>query len=570
MKMRKTIAATLFLLSLLFSQKGFAENPEWWNDAVFYQIWPRSFQDSNGDGNGDFQGIISRLDYLQELGVNAIWLTPMFEAPSYHGYDFQKLYDVEQDYGSMADFEQLLAETEKRGVKVIADLVLNHISTENDWFIKSTQKIEPYTNYFVWSKEIPEGAWGKPWASPEHPEWGYNKPESVWFYNDARGEYYYAAFDKSQPDLNLKNTDVVAELKNVAKFWIDKGFDGFRLDAIRYLIEDGPYPLQADTPATIDFWIDFNQYVKSLQPDIMLVGEVWAPKEIISKYYNDGDGVDLCFDFNFGNEVMNALNATVSADGAFGDSGGVSGQKSLAGAIARNFREKTQGAAPVSFYSPFLTNHDQNRVMYGLGNDVTKMKMAAVLLLTGVGAPYIYYGEEIGLSQNKDGDIRKRALMQWDDSRYAGFTTANAIWLDEARWFPWKQNYKPWWNAMWNAFEDKNAHSVAGQKHDSASLLNLYKKLIRIRRNNHEFRAVNDSSIEFINTRVNALAYQRIASDGTASLVIVNGSSTKSVKFQLEQLRAGSFLNLLNDSNISFADGKVNLSPGGFLILKLK
>ena len=159
---------------------------KWWQNAVFYQIFPRSFKDSDGDGNGDFQGMTSQLDYLADLGITAIWLTPIFEAPSYHGYDYQKFYEVESDYGTMKDLENFLAEAETRGIKVITDLVINHISNEHEWFKKSVQKEEPYTDYFIWRKEIPEGHWGKPWVEPN--EEGYNQPKWVWFYNEDRGE----------------------------------------------------------------------------------------------------------------------------------------------------------------------------------------------------------------------------------------------------------------------------------------------------------------------------------------------------------------------------------------------
>ena len=548
-----------------------APSGTWWQNAVFYQIWPRSFADSDGNGVGDFKGMTAKLDYLADLGITGIWLTPMFEAPSYHGYDFQEFYQVESDYGTMADFDEFLQETEKRGIKVIADLVLNHISTQNDWFKKSAQKIDPYTDYFVWSKEIPAGAWGKPWATPEHPDWGYNKPEWVWIFNEERGEYYYAAFDGSQPDLNLRNPNVVEELKKLAKFWIDKGFDGFRLDAIRYAIETGPYPGQADTEESLKFWTDFNQYVKSLNPNVMLIGEVWADTGIIAKYYDQGNGIDLCFDFNFGGELMNALNAATIQQGQFGSAGVAEGQKTLAQAMQANFKGKAESVAPVSFYSPFLTNHDQERVMHLLGDDAAKMKMAAVLLLTSVGAPFMYYGEEIGLTQTQTGDdIFKRAPMQWNDSAQAGFSTGDKVWVDDGKWVPWRKDHQAWWTPMWNAAQDKAAHSVAGQQADPNSLLNLYKKLIAIRKANPEFCNAENDSIAFLETAANVYAFKRTAPDGQASLVIMNGSLAEATETALEELKGKTFTNLLDGQDIAFADGNVSLAPGGFYLLKVK
>ena len=566
-----SMLVVLLALSCIPAIAQQSDETEWWHDAVFYQIWPRSFQDSDGDGIGDFKGITSRLDYLADLGITAIWLTPMFEAPSYHGYDFQEFYKVESDYGTMEDFEELLVEAEKRGIKIIADLVLNHISTKSEWFKKSVQKIDPYTNYFVWSREIPEGPWGKPWAPPEHPDWGYNKPEWVWVFNSDRGEYYYAVFDGSQPDLNLEEPQVVAELKKLTKYWVDKGFDGFRLDAIRYALESGPYPDQADTPETIRFWEDYNKYVKEkIRPDVMLVGEVWAPTEIISKYYDNGKGVDLCFDFNFGIELMNALNASTAKQGDFGDAGKAEGSKTVAEAMEANFLAKAEGTAPVSFYSPFLTNHDQDRIMYQLGNDPAKMKMAAVLLLTSVGTPYIYYGEEIGLTQNQTGDdIFKRAPMQWSSTKLAGFTSGDTVWVDDGKWVPWRKDHKPWWQEMWNKDEEKAAHSVEGQAGDPDSLLNLYKKLIAIRKANPEFRSLKDSSIEFLDQGEEVYAFKRIAENGETSLVIVNGSTIDTQEVAIEELNGKSVKDLLGDKEMSFENGKVKLEAGAFYILKL-
>ena len=541
----------------------------WWEDAIFYQIWPRSFKDTDGDGIGDFKGITSQLDYLADLGITAIWLTPMFEAPSYHGYDFQEFYEVESDYGTMADFEELLDEAEKRGIKVIADLVLNHISKDNEWFLKSAQKEAPYSNFFIWQKDIPQGPWGKPWATPEKPEDGYNKPEWVWSHNDVRQEYYYAVFDGSQPDLNLTNPQVVAELYKVTKFWADKGFDGFRLDAIRYAIEEGPYPLQADTDSTIQFWVDYNKYVKEqVSADIMLVGEVWASTDIISKYYQKGTGIDTSFDFNFGTEVMGALNATSIQQGVFGDSGEAKGS-SLLTAMRENVKAKASGDASVGFYSPFLTNHDQNRIMYQLGNDPAKMKIAAVLLLTNIGTPYIYYGEEIGLTQNQEGDdIFKRAPMQWDTSNLAGFTSGDNVWVDDGKWVPWRENHQPWWQPMWEKEADKAAHSLAGQKKDPNSLFNLYKTLISIRKENAEFRSIANDSIQFIEDNLAVCAYKRTIGASQTSYVLINSSLSEQQTVKLDERKGEKMRDLITGKLIDVASGTVTLEPAQYVILK--
>lgn len=578
---------TLTIVSCNSTGSGRSGSPDenWWEDAVFYQIWPRSFQDSDGDGVGDFKGMTSRLDYLEDLGITAIWLTPMFEAPSYHGYDFQEFYEVESDYGTMEDFEEFLDEAEKRGIKVIADLVLNHISSQNEWFIQSSAAVngddDPdndnmYKDYFIWKDELPSDdpnsedfeAWGKPWATPANPDWGYNKPNWVWIYNETRGEYYYGAFDGSQPDLNLNNPAVVEELQNLTKFWIDKGFDGFRLDAIRYAIETGGYPNQADTPETIDFWVDYNKFVKDYNPNIMLVGEVWASIDIISSYYSRGKGIDTAFDFEYGNEIMNVLNSATSEQGRFGSDLSIEGEKTLVQALKDNFESKKAGDAAIGFYSPFNTNHDQNRIFYNLDNDIAKMKMAAVALLTNIGTPYIYYGEEIGLTQDREGDdIFKRAPMQWDTTAYSGFTTGNSVWVDDGKWVPWRNNHAPWWQNYLNGLENWENYTVSGQQDNPDSLLNLYKTLISIRKQNPEFRSIENRSMEFIDAEESIAVYRRIASNKSSSLVIINGSSQVSVSTTVNYMDGKTFTDLLTGEEV-VSDGTVELEPGGFLILK--
>ncbi len=537
----------------------------WWEDAIFYQIWPRSFYDSDGDGNGDFKGMTEKIDYLVDLGVNAVWLTPMFEAPSYHGYDFVEFYEVEEDYGTMADFEEFLAKTEEKGIKVIADLVLNHISSENEWFKKSAQKIDPYTDYFIWREDLPEDEpWGKPWANEG--DGGYNKPNWVWVYNETRGEYYYAAFDGSQPDLNLRNPDVVAELKKVAKFWIEKGFDGFRLDAIRYAMETGPHTGQRDIQETIDFWVDFTEYCKSIKEDVYLVGEVWASLDIIASYYQDGKSIDQNFDFEFGDHLIKYFTG-VSDPAQFGESAEGMEFDTIDDVIKYNYQKKRKEEAPLDFYAPFLTNHDQNRVMYQLKDNETNMRQAAVLLLTSVGTPYIYYGEEIGMTQNQEGDdIFKRAPMQWTSGEYAGFNDTGEFWVDDGKWVPWRKDHEAWWLDYWTGQQGASTPgaNVATDMEDPDSLWSLYNKLIEIRKSNP---ALTNDNIEFIDTDANAVAYERTA-EGQSVIVIVAGSSAAPQELTLAELEGKTFENLLTGEEVTFEGGAIQLESNGFIILK--
>lgn len=446
----------------------------WWHGATVYEVWPRSFKDSDGDGNGDFRGMTEKLDYLDGLGVDAIWLTPVFEAPSYHGYDFQDFYAIEKDYGTMADFEAFVAEAHKRDIKVILDLVLNHISDQHPWFAKSARKEAGYEDYFVWRERRPAG-WGQAWS--DNPN-----PEAVWHWNETRKAYYYGAFGGSQPDVNLRNPAVVAALNDVASFWLKKGVDGFRLDAVRYAIEDGPLAGQADTPATIEYWTAFTRHVKAINPDALLVAEAWAPLEIVGRYRNGGRGLDAAFDFDFGEIVGGLLMENLRQNADFGTASAASTDRGRDN-LWTNLQRRAE-AAPIGYFSPFLTNHDRNRTMSLLGDDVAKAKVAASALLTSPGAAYLYYGEEIGASQPAVGEDRyRRAIMPWTDDAYAGFNATGRTWID----LPSPQGYRgeqgAWWANYWATLRG-NGHSVAAQAADPNSLLSHYTRLLRVRNAN--------------------------------------------------------------------------------------
>lgn len=439
----------------------------WWQDAVIYQIWPRSFYDTNADGIGDFKGIEAKLPYLQELGIDAIWLTPMFEAPSYHGYDFTELYQVEADYGSMADFEHLVAQAKAKGIRIILDLVINHISSEHEWFKRSALKEAPYSDYFIWQTERPAG-WGPAWSNEVN-------PEAVWHWNEERQAYYYGAFGPSQPDVNLKHPDVIAEMKKAAKFWLDKGVAGFRLDAVRYAIENGPGQ-QADTEQTIDYWVDFTQYVKSVDPEAYLVAEAWVDIPVAARYWGQGKGLDAGFDFEFGYKVLELLNAG-QQHAEFGTMSQTIEQKTL-NSLQANFEDRVQSGAPFEFFSPFLTNHDQPRLAWQLGQDFQKAKLAAAMLFASPGTTYIYYGEEIALTQASDLEhMHRRSPMFWDGSHQAGFTQAAKVWVQSDNLFP-PQGDTSWWAPFLASQMQKPSH-VAVQAQDPNSVLSLYKFLIK-------------------------------------------------------------------------------------------
>jgi alpha-amylase len=452
----------------------------WWESAIFYQIWPRSFYDSDADGHGDFNGMTQKLPYLQELGVNALWLTPMFEAPSYHGYDFTEFYQVENDYGSMAEFEAFIKAADDKGMKVILDLVINHISSNHEWFQRSAKQQAPYADYFIWRDDMPKAGsgWGHAWSNND-------QPDAVWHWNETRQQYYYGAFGASQPDLNLRHPDVVAEMEKMAKFWLDKGVAGFRLDAVRFAMEGGA-DAQADTDETIAYWQHFSQYVKSVNPEAYLVGEAWADIPVAAKYYGAGKGLDQGFDFEVGYKILGLLKPDASGEAQFGTMQSNQQINAVdANVLKQNLQQRIDSTAPLDFFAPFLTNHDQERVAYQLAEHDDKAKLAAAMLFSSPGTPYIYYGEEIGLTQGGTGhDVYKRAPMQWDNSNQAGFTQAQTSWVEQAELFG--DNYTQWWPEYLAQQINAADRNVKVQQAQSDSLWRLYQHLIVLKKQRPE------------------------------------------------------------------------------------
>jgi alpha-amylase len=452
----------------------------WWESAIFYQIWPRSFYDSDADGHGDFNGMTQKLPYLQELGVNALWLTPIFEAPSYHGYDFTEFYQVENDYGSMAEFEAFIKAADDKGMKVILDLVINHISSNHEWFQRSAKQQAPYADYFIWRDDMPKAGsgWGHAWSNND-------QPDAVWHWNETRQQYYYGAFGASQPDLNLRHPDVVAEMEKMAKFWLDKGVAGFRLDAVRFAMEGGA-DAQADTDETIAYWQHFNQYVKSVDPEAYLVGEAWADIPIAAKYFGEGKGLDQGFDFEVGYKILGLLKPNASGEAQFGTMQSNQQVNTVdANVLKQNLQQRIDSTAPLDFFAPFLTNHDQERIAYQLAEHDDKAKLAAAMLFSSPGTPYIYYGEEIGLTQGGTGhDVYKRAPMQWNNSNQAGFTQAQTSWVEQAELFG--DNYTQWWPEYLAQQINAADRNVKTQQAQSNSLWRLYQHLIALKKQRPE------------------------------------------------------------------------------------
>lgn len=423
-----------------------AAGSEWYRGAVFYEVYVRSFQDSNGDGVGDLQGLISRLDYLndgnpdtsEDLGVEALWLMPIFDSPSPHGYDAVDYERIDPDYGTMEDFQRLVQEANRRGIRIILDLVLNHTSSEHPWFREAASGSDsPRRSWYMWSAQNP--GWRQPWdIYAQWPTW-----------HQRNGAWYYGVFWGGMPDINLQHPPAREEMKRIASLWLQRGVAGFRLDAVRYLIETGGGSGQADTPETHTFLKEFAAHVRQVKPDAALVGEAWAPAQVLATYYGSRSvpgGDELPLNFNF--PLVEELPAALGADNA----------TRLAAIVEQMARLYPPGSSD----APFLDNHDRVRLATRLNQHPGRLASAASVLLTWPGAPFIYYGNEVGQPDgNLSGDLAHRTPMSWSNEPGAGFTTGT-----------------PWLALSPN----RDRASVAAQTSVPGSLLSRYRNLIRARR----------------------------------------------------------------------------------------
>jgi glycosidase len=429
----------------------------WWNEGVCYELFVRSFKDSAegplaGDGVGDLPGLISKLDYLNDgkpggddLGVTALWLMPIHPSPSYHGYDITDYYGINKDYGTLDDFRTLVRECHRRGVKVVIDLVLNHCSDQHPWFVEAADAASPRHGWFIWADKDP--GWKGPWG------------QTVWHRLRRGGGteggppcFYYGLFSPRMPDLNYRSPEVSDQMLDVVRYWLREppadgpgapggsppgvGVDGLRLDAIRHLVEDGQ--VQENTPGTRAWLRTFRRVCKETRPDSMSIGEVWAGSDVAASYV--GDQLDLAFEFDLSAAMIDSL------------LGGNADR-------VRDAQEKVLRLYPPNQYGRFLTNHDQPRVMTRLKGNEGAMRAAAAMLLLGPGVPFMYYGEELGLTGDKP-DERLRTPMPWTGGPGAGFSA-----------------HKPWQALA----PDSGRVNVERESRDPGSLLSWYRRLIALR-----------------------------------------------------------------------------------------
>ena len=406
-------------------------NPKWAQTTTFYEIFVRSFADSNGDGIGDFKGIEENLDYLEELGIGAIWLMPIMESTTYHGYDVTDYYVTNPDYGTMEEFESLVKACHKKDIKVIIDLVVNHTSSANPWF-KEALKDEnsKYRNYYSITETIP--------VSEAHKEYPY------WRKDAETGLYYFAHFDSIMPDLNFQNQEVRDEMKKIAAFWLEHGADGFRLDAAK--------EVDKDIEVTLDWWKEFTKEVCSIKQDAFIVGENWTTEfTLVGRYY---EAMPSSFNFNAAEKIVGMAegkNIDIVDD---------------MNVMRKRFQEKVDKSEvnAVMVDSVMIGNHDMDRVASRL-NTVEQAKLAATLQFTLAGTPFIYYGEEIG-QKGQQPDDNRREPFDW----YAGAEGEYMTKMTDIFFHPTLTYVKP-----------ADGVSVEEEKENPDSILNHYKKLIAMR-----------------------------------------------------------------------------------------
>jgi alpha-glucosidase len=485
------------------------QNFKWWQTGIIYQIYPRSFQDSNDDGVGDLPGILQRLDYLQQLEIDAIWISPIYPSPmADFGYDVADYVEIDPRFGTLADFDRLVHAAHARHLKVVLDLVPNHTSDEHPWFLESgSSRVNPKRDWYIWRDPAPGGGAPNNWLSV----FG----GSAWQFDEPTGQYYLHSFDVHQPDLNYRHPAVLPAMLDVMRFWLERGVDGFRVDVITRLLKDAEFrdapsnphwdgvdPYNSLLDSRIKNVLEVHAIAKEFRklldayPDRVLIGETYLPMTEVVKYY--GDHLDEChLPFNF-ELIFLKWKAKVIRD--------------YVNSYEANLPRGARG-------NWVLGNHDRARVASRVGT--AQARVANMLLLTLRGTPTTYYGEEIGML---NGDIPldciqdppalkqpalahiigrdpERTPMQWDASPNARFARAGV---------------KPWLPVAANYVEC----NIARQTQDPHSMLNLYRALARLRRAESSLTVGNYASIEARADDV--LAYTRAAPDADRFLIVLN------------------------------------------------
>lgn len=500
--------------------------PEWYHTAVGYEIFVRSFRDSDGDGIGDFAGIIERLDYLNDgapgegddLEIDLIWLMPINPSPSYHGYDVIDYRDVHGDFGGMEGFDAFLEAAHARGIRVIMDLVVNHSSSQHPWFQASAAGTG-HEDWYVWSDAAQD--WKRPWGGG--PTW-----------HESDGRWYYGIFWAGMPDLDYATPAVTEEMTDVARFWLEKGLDGFRLDAVRYLVETGEGDGQSDTPETLAWWRAFAAAARAVREDVLLVGEAWTSNATAALYHGDGDGLQMTFDFDLSGALLGAVKGSDGAD--------------IENVLCRFGSQFPAGAAD----GVFLTNHDMVRTASELGEEADATRLAAALLFAMPGTPWMYYGEEIGMRNGASlKDEHKRKPMQWTAGAGGGFTEGT----------PWEPLHT-----------QTAAINVADQTDDPDSLLSLYRDLIRARRGSPALHRGGAEIVPISSPTTNEVWALRRATEDEVVVCAFNLGESSALAVRLPTGEASAAEDLLTGEPVVVAGGGVevgDLGPRAFRYIRI-
>ncbi len=455
-----------------------------WPDGVCYEIFIQSFADSNGDGIGDIPGATSKLDYLQELGIRAVWLMPIMPSPSYHKYDVTDYKGIHPDYGTMEDFKIFVAEAHKRDIKVIIDMIINHSSSEHHWFKEASKGSDnPYREYYVWAdKDSIANQISK--KAVTHDSDNITQWHAV--NGDESAEHYYGFFYGGMPDLNFDSEKLRNEIVETGKWWLTEvGVDGFRLDAAKHIFQDDRIE------DSYGWWSYYRDEMRKAKPDVYLVGEVWDSSDLVAKFVN---GLPAMFNFDLAGSIyQSVMNETSQASTIVGPRWEVIEGTTMIDGFLDN-SQKYKSVNPDFTDAIFLSNHDQNRIVSSLGGDTHKAKLAANILLTLPGSPYIYYGEEIGmLGVKPDKNIREPFLWASED-------------LDTMR--------TKWMPAEYST--DDTVLPLSEQVEDLNSMYSHYKRLIHVRNNSELLRNGTLEPISQENKKI--LAYKRVIGKESMSI----------------------------------------------------
>ncbi|SJN22633.1 glycoside hydrolase family 13 protein [Marinilactibacillus psychrotolerans] len=529
----------------------------WWKNLVVYQIYPRSFQDSNGDGIGDIPGIIARLDYLQKLGINAVWLSPVYESPNDdNGYDISNYEAIHPEYGTMDDMDNLIAEAGKRNIRIIMDQVVNHTSDEHPWFQEAIRdKTSKYRDYYIWRDPV-NG------REPNDLKSAFGG--SAWEYDEKSGQYYLHIFSRKQPDLNWENKEMRQDIYKMMNFWLDKGIGGFRMDVIDLLGKDPDQKITGNGPKLHDFLKEMHQKTFG-NYDVMTVGESWVLTPETAPLFADEGRNELNMMFQFEHLMIDELPETSKWD-----------LKKLDLIELKQVFNKWQTGIPdTTWNSLFWDNHDTPRIVSRYGNDkkyrVESAKMLAILLHLMKGTPYIYQGEEIGMTNlainhisevqdiesyrlyheklaqgwteeqiieaiNTKGRDNARTPMQWADSAKGGFTTGT-----------------PWMKVNSNIQEINVEEALK----DENSVFYTYQKLIQLRK---EHTVVIDGAFKMLLLdHPEIFAYERQNSDTT--WLIVANFSDQETKLSLSDKEQIVEVIISNSDKKAYNLKELNLSP---------